>query len=306
MPDEIDDKSKFYVPFIVERLNLHKAAHAEKENPPLFVIGMNGVQGAGKTTLVTTLAETLRSPPYSLPTAVLSVDDLYLSHQSQLQLAKTHPLNPLVQHRGEPSTHDITLGVSVLSSLRAGKPTKIPQYDKSKFHGQGDRVDENEWETVNKQDDEKICVLVLEGWCVGFRALGEDAVRKKWEEAKAELASNNYQGRLAHNRLEDLVFVDKALMQYDALTNQFDAMIHVDAEDTMFVYEWRLEQEASLRKKKGDGMTDKQVRNFVDGYYPAYELYTDRLRAGVFGPNSGKQLRLIVGKDRKVKEAIRP
>lgn len=38
--------------------------------------------------------------------------------------------------------------------------------------------------------------------------------------------------------------------------------------------------------------------------YPAYELYTDRLRAGVFGSDSGKQLRLVVGKDRKVRDAI--
>ena len=38
-----------------------------------------------------------------------------------------------------------------------------------------------------------------------------------------------------------------------------------DAEDIHFVYEWRLEQEASLRLKKGDGMTDDQVRKFVDG-----------------------------------------
>ena len=39
--------------------------------------------------------------------------------------------------------------------------------------------------------------------------------------------------------------------------------------------------------------------------YPSYELYTDQLRDGVFGPKSGKQLRLVVGKDRKVKDAIR-
>ncbi|MCJ1390012.1 hypothetical protein MMC18_002870 [Xylographa bjoerkii] len=305
MSDVVDDKSKYYIPFIVELLELHKKTHGGKEEPPLFIIGMNGVQGAGKTTLVTTLAETLRSPPYSLPTAVLSVDDLYLPHESQQQLAKTHPLNPLIQHRGQPSTHDVMLGVCVLSSLRAGKPTKIPQYDKSKFSGQGDRIDETEWETVNKKDDKKICVVILEGWCVGFRALGKDDVQRKWEGAKAKLAVSNYEGRLAYNRLEDLIFVDQALTQYDALTDQFDAMIHIDAEDTKFVYEWRLEQEASLRLKKGDGMTDEQVRNFVDGYYPAYELYTDKLRAGVFGPNSGKQLRLIVGKDRKVKDAIR-
>lgn len=36
--------------------------------------------------------------------------------------------------------------------------------------------------------------------------------------------------------------------------------------------------------------------------YPCYELYTDVLRNGIFGEESGKQLRLVVGKDRKVKK----
>ena len=47
-------------------------------------------------------------------------------------------------------------------------------------------------------------------------------------------------------------------------------------------------------------MTDEQVRHFVDGYYPAYELFTETLRAGVFGEDKGRQLRLVVGPDRKV------
>ena len=36
--------------------------------------------------------------------------------------------------------------------------------------------------------------------------------------------------------------------------------------------------------------------------YPAYELYTETLRNGIFGGEKGKQLRFVVGKDRKVKE----
>ena len=36
--------------------------------------------------------------------------------------------------------------------------------------------------------------------------------------------------------------------------------------------------------------------------YPAYELYTDVLRQGIFPEEKGKQLRLVVGKDRKVQE----
>ena len=33
---------------------------------------------------------------------------------------------------------------------------------------------------------------------------------------------------------------------------------------------------------KGKGMSDDDVKNFVDGYYPAYELYTEGLRRGLF------------------------
>ena len=38
-----------------------------------------------------------------------------------------------------------------------------------------------------------------------------------------------------------------------------------DAEETRYVYEWRLEQEAMLRSTTGTGMTDEEVLRFVDG-----------------------------------------
>lgn len=55
-----------------------------------------------------------------------------------------------------------------------------------------------------------------------------------------------------------------------------------------------------MRASKGTGMSKEQVIEFVNGYYPCYELYTDVLRNGIFGGEKGKQLRLVVGKDRKV------
>lgn len=39
---------------------------------------------------------------------------------------------------------------------------------------------------------------------------------------------------------------------------------HRDANDLAYVYEWRIEQEHSLLTQKGSGMTDAQVRAFVD------------------------------------------
>lgn len=59
------------------------------------------MQGAGKTTLVKVLSETLRNQEH-LETLVCSIDDLYLNHEDQVELARSHPDNPLVQHRGEP------------------------------------------------------------------------------------------------------------------------------------------------------------------------------------------------------------
>lgn len=53
MAQILDDKSEHCIPFIVDRLAEHKDTYhkAGKDAPPFF-IGLNGVQGAGKTTLV--------------------------------------------------------------------------------------------------------------------------------------------------------------------------------------------------------------------------------------------------------------
>jgi D-glycerate 3-kinase len=38
--------------------------------------------------------------------------------------------------------------------------------------------------------------------------------------------------------------------------------------------------------------------------YPAYELFSDTLRAGIFGDEKGRQLRILVDEERRVKEAV--
>ncbi|KAI9761099.1 MAG: hypothetical protein M4579_001251 [Chaenotheca gracillima] len=303
MPKFLDDKSEHCIPFIVEQIQAHRHGQA---NPTPFFLGLNGVQGAGKTTLVSALCTTLSSPPHSLPTTVLSVDDLYLPHTALKALSASHPSNPLLRHRGVPPTHDVSLGVSVFSSIRDRKPTAIPAYDKSAYSGQGDRTDPATWEKINQPGQPPVEVVIFEGWCVGFRALKEEELRRKWEEARQ---SGEASSQLRVNRYEDVKFVNEALAGYDALTDCLDALIHIDAEDLTYVYAWRLDQERALRASKGSGMTDEQVKEFVDGYYPCYELYTSALRrpaAFVSGDEKRRmqkrpQLRLVVGRDRAVK-----
>jgi len=301
----IDDKSEQCIPFILDKIRAHHDYHKkEGTDAPPFFLGLNGIQGAGKTTLVSTLYKTLTSPPHNLTTVVLSIDDLYLSHSAQKKLADSQPDNPLIQHRGQPSTHDISLGKQIFSQLAARETNiRIPSYDKSLYDGQGDRTDPETWDVVNKEGEPPVEVVIFEGWCVGFRSLSDEELVDKWEGAKAAriFDKDAYHGRLASLELKHVSFVNDALRQYDALTDYFGALVHIDAVDTLFVYEWRLQQERALREAKGTGMNDKQVIEFVNGYYPAYELYTDVLRKGIFR-QTGKQLRLIVDKHRKVEE----
>uniref|UniRef100_A0A093VNZ7 Putative kinase mug58 n=1 Tax=Talaromyces marneffei PM1 TaxID=1077442 RepID=A0A093VNZ7_TALMA len=307
MPEIFDDKSEHCIPFLLERLKQHQARYANDANAPPFFLGLNGVQGVGKTVLVSTLQKTLRSPPYSLPTVTLSLDDIYLTHADQVALAQSHPENPLIQHRGQPSTHDLPLGQKVFQSLRANQPTAIPQYDKSAFAGQGDRVPESQWEVVNQDGEPKIKAVIFEGWCVGFRPLDDEVLKQKWEDAvkQRQDATSKYDGRLGYVKFEDVKAINDALRDYDALTN--------DAENSRFVYDWRQEQERTLIAAKGTGMTVEQVNHFVDGYYPSYELFTETLRNGVFRPTDGsadaewrdRQLRLVVNRNRRVQEVIR-
>lgn len=79
-------------------------------------------------------------------------------------------------------------------------------------------MDEGKWEVVNKEGEEKIKVVIFEGWCVGFRAWSNDTLRELWENAVKRKEEINYNGRLGHVRFEDVRAVNEALRGYDALT----------------------------------------------------------------------------------------
>lgn len=59
---------------------------------------------------------------------------------------------------------------------------------------------------------------MFEGWSVGFRALNNDELEWKWAEAREWENDGTAETQLAKHRLQDLVFVNKALRGYDVLT----------------------------------------------------------------------------------------
>lgn len=117
------------------------------------LIGINGAQGSGKTTLCRFL-ETLLIE-HNLRTVTLSLDDLYLTRAERLEMAEHE--HPLFATRGVPGTHDVALGEAIIDDLLAGRTAALPRFDKA--------VDDRA--AVRRMIEPQIEVVLLEGWCVG-------------------------------------------------------------------------------------------------------------------------------------------
>lgn len=118
----------------------------------------------------------------------------------------------------------------MFEALASRKPnTKIPSYDKSAFNGAGDRRPESEWETVNAEGDPPVEVVVFEGWCVGFRALSDPEVERKWEAARDDYVTKGdaYKGQLGKLPLRSVLFVNHKLRDYNSLTDRFNAFMQM-------------------------------------------------------------------------------
>mgnify|MGYP001318124805 CR=1 FL=1 len=132
-------------------MHANKKTQAQK----MIMIGVQGVQGSGKSTAVQKLCrEDSKNYGY------ISLDDFYLP-QSEIQDKFEKTQDNAYQYRGNPGTHDIELLVYVLKTLRSGNAVHIPKYNKYAHEGKGDR--EKKWKTVKPKR-----IIFVEGWCIGF------------------------------------------------------------------------------------------------------------------------------------------
>ena len=255
---------------------LEDAADSTSAAERPIVIGMSGAQGSGKTTLMADVCRQIVSRGGHV--VALSIDDFYLTHHEQVALARRHPGNRFLQHRGYPGTHDVALGVGVLTALktlRAGASVRLPGYDRSVFEGTGDRLPESDWREVAGPLD----LVVLEGWMLGFTPV-EDA-------------------QLADPALQA---VNELLRSYAAWHALLDGFIWLEPEDHSFFREWRVEAEVRAIAAGRAGMGRKRITAFVDAFLPAYELWTPGLRE--CPPTSPAHLHVIVGRDRLPTEVL--
>jgi D-glycerate 3-kinase len=224
---------------------------ARRTQSRCWVLGIQGPQGCGKSTLAAGLVEALGR--MGLRAATVSIDDFYLTHREQQALAARHPGNPYLLYRGYPGTHDVDLGARVIESVIAlgpGDEAVLPAYDKSAQAGRGDRAPEAGWRRVVGPLD----ALIVEGWMLGFTPVDPEALAPSLRPPNALLAD------------------------YAAWTRALDAFVRLDVASLETIVTWRVDAERARRARGAVALDEKDARDYAERFLPAYRVYLPGLR----------------------------
>lgn len=222
------------------------AVVAARAGQPL-IVGINGSQGSGKSTLCRFLEVLLREG-HRFNAATLSLDDLYLTRRERTQLAAT--VHPLLATRGVPGTHDVALGEAVLAAVRQGRAgLRLPRFDKAC----DDRAPEAGWPAITAPID----VLLFEGWCMAAAPQTPADLAAPINTLEADEDADGAWRAYVNAALEG---------PYRALFAEIDFLVMLATPGFEAVLGWRQEQERNLRERKGGGMADSEVARFVMHY----------------------------------------
>ncbi|MCP4597642.1 hypothetical protein [Neptuniibacter sp.] len=231
----------------------------QKDGP--LVIGINGAQGAGKSTLFN-LLEVILTDGFGLKVVGFSIDDLYKTHDERVNLSET--VHPLLKTRGVPGTHDIELGIDILNSLKEGDEnsvTKIPVFDKST----DDRCQAAVWqEWIGPAD-----VIVFEGWCVGADPQTPELLPEPINELEQAEDPDGSWRDYVNAQLSGI---------YQDMFSMLDVLIMLKVPSMDAVFEWRSLQEKKLAERVKyiydtqqptehlRIMNEEQIKRFIQHY----------------------------------------
>ncbi len=221
--------------------------HAAARRP--LVIGINGAQGSGKTTLCRFL-ETALLPELRLGAVTVSLDDLYLPLADRLALAQD--VHPLLRTRGVPGTHDAGLGAALLDDLAAGRDAWLPRFSKA-LDDRLPRID-------GTHRSGPVDIVLFEGWCVGATAQDTTDLATPINALEGE---SDADGVWRHH------VNDMLAGPYAELFARIDRLVMLQPPDFASVVRNRLSQEARLRDAAPGApgiMDDAGVRRFVSHY----------------------------------------
>lgn len=235
-------------------------AASRARNGRAHLIGLNGAQGSGKSTMARLVARSL-AQEHRMSCAVLSLDDFYLERRERVRLGSE--VHPLCATRGVPGTHDLPLMRRTLDALRDAGPQDViplPRFDKLA----DDREPRDQWsEQVGRPD-----LVLLEGWCVGVRRSDLPA----WSgpinalEAQEDAAGEWFAWSFA------------ALEHYEPLWDRIGLLVSIEVPDWENVIESRLKQESGLDSASGRQKMDRQA---VTRFVQHYERYTRAMWAAM-------------------------
>jgi D-glycerate 3-kinase len=230
------------------------AEHRQLSHP--LVVGLNGAQGSGKTTLASLIKLAL-DKFWGKKAAILSLDDFYLPKKARQALARS--VHPLCATRGVPGTHDYRLLMQTMSRLLVADDaakTALPCFSKLA----DDRVDPAQWAIFEGRPD----VILLEGWCVGLPADKLPPWRSPINALEAEADPNGDWWRWSVACLAE---------SYTALWGMLDLLVVIELPDLDTVIASRLRQEEDLKPERGGSvhrMSAAEVARFVQHF----ERYT--------------------------------
>ena len=201
------------------------------------LLGVEGSQGSGKSTLSQTIVDALAAR--GIKAATISLDDFYLGVKEREALAAR--IHPLLRTRGVPGTHDWQRLLEVVLAHERGEALTVPRFNK----GTDDRMDD-------------VCLececLILEGWCVGIT-----------QQAPSQLLEpvNKLE------RTEDLdaawrIWANEQIQHYEPIWSHIQFWLQLRVPSFEQVYLWRAQQEQDLPREQR--MSDDTLSRFIQHY----------------------------------------
>ncbi|MCB9662856.1 MAG: kinase [Alphaproteobacteria bacterium] len=216
------------------------------------ILGLQGAQGTGKSTLARALEPVFAAEGCRVVT--LGLDDLYLPRASRLQRAAE--VHPLLRTRGVPGTHDVDLAHRLLDELlwadRPGDRVELPVFDK----GTDDRA------PTPRVVEGPVDAVLLEGWCVGLPPLPSPRLLEPGNALERTLDTDGRWRRHVQAQL---------MGPYAGLWDRLDALAVLLPPSWDTVRRWRRDQELPLRERGAPEALDDAA---LDRFLAHYERWT--------------------------------
>lgn len=220
------------------------ARQTDRKKP--MIVGINGAQGSGKSTLCAFLEVLLDE--HGLKAATLSLDDLYLGKAERQQLAAE--VHPLFATRGVPGTHAVALGMAIFDDVARGRDLVLPRFDKGTDEQSG----------VTERITGPVDVLLFEGWCVGCPPQADEDLLAPVNALEADEDQEGLWRSVANIWLRG---------EYQRLFARLDLLVMLQVSGFEAVLANRRTQEDKLRKARPDApglMDEAALARFCQHY----------------------------------------